>query len=333
MKRVSPVVGVNSTFIGSPRTAAASARQTATSKPSHWPAASGAAKPARPVLTPHFSVPRAFTSSSVAPDAAPAARARAIALPKRNVCFMSSSSCWAAAMRRRGSGGGLTPICVSPRASSTAPALSLEGRIRKVKPDGNGSLTNGRRQSGALLGNSAACRALGRLSGEERRRRAACEEAGAADGGGRLGLGVEAPLLGLPGLVDARELPGLGGVERAAAGPRGRGRASPRARRGRAGRRARRRPRPATAGPEGGEARGAAGAGASPRVTARSGAPSAPPCPEEPGVPARRPAAPPAPRGPRRGSREDRWRRTRRSRRRRPRAGARRGRWRSWRAG
>jgi hypothetical protein len=51
VKRVSPVVGVNSTFEGSLRIAAASARQTATSKPSHWPLASGAAKPARPVLS------------------------------------------------------------------------------------------------------------------------------------------------------------------------------------------------------------------------------------------------------------------------------------------
>ena len=67
-----------------------------------------------------------------------------------------------------------------------------------------------------MLGNGfAAIRA--HASGEELEKRARVQEVGAAGGGGRLGLGVEAPLLGLPGLVDAGELPGLGGVERAAA--------------------------------------------------------------------------------------------------------------------
>ena len=74
VKRVLPVVGTNSTADGSPRTAAATARQTPTSKPSHSPFASGDAKPTRPVVTPQFNLPRAFTSSIVPASAAPAVR-------------------------------------------------------------------------------------------------------------------------------------------------------------------------------------------------------------------------------------------------------------------
>src|SRR5690606_35005362 len=60
--------------------AAATARQKSASKPVHSPLSLGAAKPARPVCTPHLSEPRAFTSSSVAADAAPQAKVTAAAL-------------------------------------------------------------------------------------------------------------------------------------------------------------------------------------------------------------------------------------------------------------
>ena len=74
MKRVSPVRGTNWTLSWSPSTAAAIARQKATSKPTQRPFGSGPAKPASPVLTPHFSTSFDLTASSVWAEAAPAAR-------------------------------------------------------------------------------------------------------------------------------------------------------------------------------------------------------------------------------------------------------------------
>ena len=59
VKRVLPVVGTNLTALPSPKTAAATARHTATSKPPQTPFASARAKPARPVDTPHLSSPAA----------------------------------------------------------------------------------------------------------------------------------------------------------------------------------------------------------------------------------------------------------------------------------
>jgi len=88
VKRVWPVVGTNSTAIGSPRTAAATARHTPTSKPSHSPLASGAAKPTRPVDTPQFNVPRDLTSSSVPAAAAPAARPAMVTAPRSTDLFI-----------------------------------------------------------------------------------------------------------------------------------------------------------------------------------------------------------------------------------------------------
>ena len=60
------------TLVGSPRTAAATARHRSTSKPTQLPLASGAPKPVRPVFEPQISSPRALTSSSVPAAAAPA---------------------------------------------------------------------------------------------------------------------------------------------------------------------------------------------------------------------------------------------------------------------
>ena len=59
--RLARSVGTNSTFSASPSTAAATARQRATSKPSQLPLGVRERRsPARPVFTPHFSVPRAL---------------------------------------------------------------------------------------------------------------------------------------------------------------------------------------------------------------------------------------------------------------------------------
>jgi len=92
LKRVLPVVGTNSTADASFRTAAATARQTATSKPFHSPFASGAAKPTSPVVTPQFSLPRALTSSSVPAAAAPAASPATVSAPINTDFFMLTSS-------------------------------------------------------------------------------------------------------------------------------------------------------------------------------------------------------------------------------------------------
>jgi hypothetical protein len=52
-------------LLESPKIAAATARHTSTSKPAQFPASSGAAKPIRPVVTPHFRNPLFLTSSRV----------------------------------------------------------------------------------------------------------------------------------------------------------------------------------------------------------------------------------------------------------------------------
>src|SRR5690606_12452061 len=80
VKRSVALVGTKVTLEGSSKMAAATARQKSASKPVHSPLSLGAAKPARPVCTPHLSEPRAFTSSSVAADAAPQAKVTAAAL-------------------------------------------------------------------------------------------------------------------------------------------------------------------------------------------------------------------------------------------------------------
>jgi hypothetical protein len=77
---------------GSPRTAAATARHTATSKPDQLPLASGSEKPVRPVVTPQFSSPRAFTSSTVPAEAKPATMAAAESVPRNTDFFILTSS-------------------------------------------------------------------------------------------------------------------------------------------------------------------------------------------------------------------------------------------------
>ena len=130
VKRVSPVVGMNSTLVGSPSTAAATARQIATSKPLPVALASGAAKPARPVLTPHFSVPRAFTSSSVAAEArAGGERQRGRGAEEAIVISFGSFPVGGA----RRSGASSAPYC--SRAVTPAPVGTLAARA-KVKSAG-----------------------------------------------------------------------------------------------------------------------------------------------------------------------------------------------------
>src|SRR5216684_4856757 len=61
--------GVNFTFCGSPKIAAASARQKSTSRPVQLPLSSGLEKPVMPWLTPHWMKPFCLTWSRVAADA------------------------------------------------------------------------------------------------------------------------------------------------------------------------------------------------------------------------------------------------------------------------
>ena len=65
VKRCAAVNGVKRTFVASPSTAAAIARQTSTSRPRHCPCSSGVENPAMPVLTPHWTKPLRRTPSSV----------------------------------------------------------------------------------------------------------------------------------------------------------------------------------------------------------------------------------------------------------------------------
>ena len=77
-KRCCAVVGVNLTFSASPNIAAAIALQRSTSRPVHLPWLSAKEKPARPVLTAHWTKPLALTASKVWPaDAGVAASATA----------------------------------------------------------------------------------------------------------------------------------------------------------------------------------------------------------------------------------------------------------------
>src|SRR5690349_21677756 len=70
VKRSLALRGVYFTLVPSPSAAAATARQKSTSRPVHSPLSSGAEKPARPLLTPHWMKPLGLTSSSVSADAA-----------------------------------------------------------------------------------------------------------------------------------------------------------------------------------------------------------------------------------------------------------------------
>ena len=87
VKRSLALSGVNFTFVPSPKMAAATARQKSTSRPVHSPLSSGAEKPARAVLTPHWTKPFAFTSSRVAAEAAEAITPNAAAPRMPNIVF------------------------------------------------------------------------------------------------------------------------------------------------------------------------------------------------------------------------------------------------------
>ena len=70
VKRCCAVVGTYFTFSASPKIAAATARQTSTSRPVHLPWLSAGAKPATPVLTPQIRLPRALMASRSLPACA-----------------------------------------------------------------------------------------------------------------------------------------------------------------------------------------------------------------------------------------------------------------------
>ncbi|MNF86786.1 hypothetical protein D3C84_692340 [compost metagenome] len=92
VNRVCPVVGTKLTAFGSPITAAATARQTATSSPCQTPLASGADRPVLPVETPQLSFPRDFTSWRVAAQVAWEASTVMARLPMRSKDFFMGCS-------------------------------------------------------------------------------------------------------------------------------------------------------------------------------------------------------------------------------------------------
>src|SRR5262245_51581638 len=73
VKRSLAESGVNLTLVGSLKIPAATARQKSTSMPVQLLAESGLENPIRPWLTPHWTKPLVFTSSSVPADALVAA--------------------------------------------------------------------------------------------------------------------------------------------------------------------------------------------------------------------------------------------------------------------
>ena len=77
--------GMNFTFVGSFKTAAAIARQKSTSKPVQFPLSSGREKPATPWPTPQRSDPRSFTALSVWADAAATEKPSTKVAPKRKI--------------------------------------------------------------------------------------------------------------------------------------------------------------------------------------------------------------------------------------------------------
>src|SRR3546814_15733658 len=88
VRRCCEVGGTALNLEASPKVAAATALHKSTSSPCHCPLASGAEKPAKPVVTPHWTSPRFWTTSSVpacAIDAAP--NKAAVATAYLNLCI------------------------------------------------------------------------------------------------------------------------------------------------------------------------------------------------------------------------------------------------------
>ena len=93
-KRCGELKGTNFTFFASPNVAAATARQTSTSKPVQFPLLSTEEKPGAAVLTPQINCPRALTVSSVEDALACALTAnpnKAIDITLNLVCIGNSS--------------------------------------------------------------------------------------------------------------------------------------------------------------------------------------------------------------------------------------------------
>ena len=101
--------------------------------PASCRSASGEAKPAKPVLTPHFSVPRALTSSRVAAEAAPAASAQRDRGCEEAACS-SLVPLPVGPPRRKRRGARLAPWSCSGRLP--CPCRHSCGQRRKVKPGG-----------------------------------------------------------------------------------------------------------------------------------------------------------------------------------------------------
>ncbi|KAG1600304.1 hypothetical protein G6F46_014029 [Rhizopus delemar] len=102
VKRCCEFSGTTLILSASPKTAAAMARQRSTSSPCHLPCASGAEKPAKPVVVPHATAPRWRTTSSVAACAPCAAAIKSAAPTNPFAMFMTWIPVMPGAGTRRG---------------------------------------------------------------------------------------------------------------------------------------------------------------------------------------------------------------------------------------
>ena len=110
MKRVSPVVGVNSTFFGSPSTAAAMARQNATSKPSQLAAGVGRGEAGEAGVGAAFQRAARLDVVERRRGAGAGAERQRDRGAEEERLFHWSFSCWAASRRKRH--GALRPPCL-----------------------------------------------------------------------------------------------------------------------------------------------------------------------------------------------------------------------------
>src|SRR3954470_13759209 len=83
--------GTYFTLPGSPKIAAAIARQTSTSRPAQLPLSSGAEKPGKPWLTPQDNCPRSFTVLSVCAAACEENAAARAAVSTKDARFMGDN--------------------------------------------------------------------------------------------------------------------------------------------------------------------------------------------------------------------------------------------------
>src|SRR5262249_22873385 len=133
--------GTYLTFSGSFNTAAATALQKSTSRPVHFPCASGSPKPVSVLLATQLSIPVSFTALSVWADVPCAATTRLRARTVANRFMWRSSKAWLdlTAMRvlqtsrRRSPGGNQCPFLAFP---SRSPHLLASQNDRRARSRG-----------------------------------------------------------------------------------------------------------------------------------------------------------------------------------------------------